>query len=180
MESVLSESKYKMESSLENMKKRFSNVRAGRANVSVLDPVMVNYYGSPTPIIQLATVSIPEARQLMIKPFDKSSLSNIEKAIYEANIGLTPNNNGDVIILVFPPLTEERRKEFVKQVKEINEETKIAFRNIRQESIDSIKKLELPEDMEKRGIERVQDLINEYNKKADEQLKIKENELMTI
>jgi ribosome recycling factor len=180
MDSVINLAKEKMEASLLNMQKRFSNVRAGRANAAVLDGIMVNYYGAPTPLVQLATISIPEARTLLIKPFDKGSLSDIEKAIYEANIGLTPNNNGEIITLAFPSLTEERRKEFVKQVKEVAEETKIALRNIRQDAIEDIKKSNLPEDEEKRGTERVQNLINEYNKKVEEELKSKENELMTI
>lgn len=180
MEEVLKFTKEKMDKAIENMQKRFINVRAGRANASILDGVLVNYYGVDTPLIQLATISVPEARQLQIKPFDRSSISNIEKAIYEANIGLTPNNNGEVIILVFPALTEDRRKEFVKQVKEMAEEAKIALRNIRQEAKSDIEDLKLPEDEEKRGEERVQTLINDYNKKVDELLKIKENELMTI
>jgi ribosome recycling factor len=180
MDSVINLTKEKMEASIANMQKRFSNVRAGRANPSILDGVQVSYYGVPTPLMQLATISVPEARQISIKPYDKSCLSNIEKAIYESNLGLTPNNNGEMIFLVFPPLTEERRKEFVKQVKEMAEETKIALRNIRQESIEDIKQLELPEDEEKRGSERVQNLINDYNKKVEEQLKVKENELMTL
>lgn len=116
----------------------------------------------------------------MIKPFDKNSLANIEKGIFEANIGFTPNNNGESIILSFPQLTEERRRDFVKQVKEIAEETKIALRNIRQDGNDSIKKEDFPEDDEKRGMERVQNLIDEYNDKIETIFKEKEKELMTI
>ena len=155
-------------------------MRAGRANPSMLDGIMVEYYGVPTPLKQLANISIPEARQLSIKPFDKSILNAIEKAIFEANIGLTPNNNGEVIFLVIPALTEDRRKELVKQVKQIAEEAKIALRNIRQDTNNDIKKEKLPEDIEKQGNEEVQDLINQYNKKIDEALKVKEQELMTI
>ena len=170
----------RMEESIASMEKRFIHVRAGRANPSMLDGIMVEYYGVPTPLKQLANISIPEARQLSIKPFDKSILNAIEKAIFEANIGLTPNNNGEVIFLVIPALTEDRRKELVKQVKQIAEETKIALRNIRQDTNNDIKKEKLPEDIEKQGNEEVQDLINQYNKKIDEALKIKEQELMTI
>lgn len=170
----------RMEESIASMEKRFINVRAGRANPSMLDGIMVEYYGVPTPLKQLANISIPEARQLSIKPFDKSILNAIEKAIFEANIGLTPNNNGEVIFLVIPALTEDRRKELVKQVKQIAEEAKIALRNIRQDTNNDIKKEKLPEDIEKQGNEEVQDLINQYNKKVDEALKIKEQELMTI
>ena len=169
-----------MEESIASMEKRFINVRAGRANPSMLNGIMVEYYGVPTPLKQLANISIPEARQLSIKPFDKSILNAIEKAIFEANIGLTPNNNGEVIFLIIPALTEDRRKELVKQVKQIAEEAKIALRNIRQDTNNDIKKEKLPEDIEKQGNEEVQDLINQYNKKVDEALKIKEQELMTI
>ena len=180
MEDILLEVETRMESAIENMEKRFINVRAGRANAQIVDPVMVSYYGTPTPLKQLATISVPEARQLMIKPFDRSSLQAIEKGIYEANIGLTPNNNGEVIILNIPPLTEETRREYVKQVKTISEECKIALRNIRQDGNNDIKKLELPEDDIKSASEEVQELINKYNKIVDEKLKVKEEELMQV
>lgn len=170
----------RMEESIASMEKRFIKVRAGRANPSMLDGIMVEYYGVPTPLKQLANISIPEARQLSIKPFDKGILGDIEKAIFEANIGITPNNNGEVIFLVIPALTEDRRKELVKQVKQIAEEAKIALRNIRQDINNDIKKEKLPEDVEKQGNEDVQELINKYNKKVDDALKIKEQELMTI
>lgn len=180
MENILEEVELKMNMAIESLEKRFLNVRAGRANPSMLDGVMVEYYGVPTPIRQLANISVPEARQLSIKPFDKSALNAIEKAIFEANLGVTPNNNGETVFIVIPALTEDRRKEFVKQVKSMAEEGKIALRNIRQEGNTDIKKLELPEDEEKRGNERVQELINKYNKIVDEKLKEKEEELMTI
>ena len=150
--------------SIEALENRFLNVRAGRANPNMLDGVMVEYYGTPTPIKSLANISIPEARQLSIKPFDRSCLGAIEKAIFEANLGVTPNNNGEVIFIVIPPLTEDRRRELVKQVKQIAEEGKIALRNIRQDANKALENLELPEDEEKRGNEKVQELINEYNK----------------
>ena len=146
----------------------------------MLDGVMVNYYGSDTPLKQLATISIPEARQLMIKPFDKTSISTIEKAIYEANIGITPNNNGEVIILNIPALTEETRRNYVKQAKEYSEDCKIALRNIRQDANNDVKKLEMPEDDKKRAQEEIQELINKYNKIVDEKFKVKEQELMTV
>ena len=169
-----------MDKTMENLNKRFSTVRAGRANPSMLDGVMVEYYGTPTPLKSLASISVPEARQLSIKPFDRSCLSAIEKAIFEANLGVTPNNNGEMVFIVIPPLTEDRRKELVKQVKGLAEEAKIALRNIRQDANKAIENLELPEDEEKRGNERVQELINEYNKVVDEKLKEKEKDLMTI
>ena len=180
MDEVLLNAEVKMEKAITNLEHRFKTVRAGRANPAILDGINVEYYGVPTPIKQLANISVPEARQLNIKPFDKSCLNAIEKAIFEANIGLTPNNNGESIFIVIPALTEERRKEFVKEVKAIAEEGKIALRNIRQEANSEIKKLELPEDDEKRGNNEVQDLINKYNKIVDEKLAIKEKELMTI
>ena len=180
MNEILMEAEMKMESSIENMEKRFLNIRAGRANPAILDGVMVDYYGTPTPLKQLATISIPEARQLAIKPFDRSTIGDIEKAIFEANIGLTPNNNGEVIFLVIPALTEDRRKELVKQVKQIAEEGKIALRNIRQDANNDIKKLEIPEDDVKAGIDDVQELINKYNKIVDEKFKEKEKDLMSV
>ncbi len=180
MDNIIDQAMEKMEKSLESMNKRFINVRAGRASASVLDGIKVSYYGVDTPLIQLATISVPEARVLAIKPFDRNSLGNIEKAIFEANIGLTPNNNGETIMLNFPPLTEERRLEFVKQVKAMAEEAKIAIRNIRQDSNNSIKRLEMPEDEEERGISEIQKLVDEYNKKIEEKLKIKEQELMIV
>ena len=180
LDELLLECESRMEESITSMEKRFLNVRAGRANPGILDGIMVEYYGAPTPLKQLANISIPEARQLSIKPFDKSILGDIEKAIFEANIGLTPNNNGEVIFLVIPALTEDRRRELVKQVKQIAEEAKIALRNIRQDINNDIKKEKLPEDIENRGNEEVQELINKYNKKIEEALKVKEQELMTI
>lgn len=180
LDELLLECETRMEESITSMEKRFLNVRAGRANPGILDGIMVEYYGVPTPLKQLANISIPEARQLSIKPFDKSILGDIEKAIFEANIGLTPNNNGEVIFLVIPALTEDRRRELVKQVKQIAEEAKIALRNIRQDTNNDIKKEKLPEDIEKQGNEEVQELINKYNKKIEEALKEKEQELMTI
>ena len=180
METCIKNAEEKMNGAITSLEHKFTNVRAGRANPSMLDGITVEYYGVETPLKQLANISVPEARQLSIKPFDKSILGGIEKAIFEANLGITPNNNGECIFLVIPPLTEDRRKELVKQVKSLAEEAKIALRNVRQDANNSIKKLELPEDEEKRGNDRVQDLINEYNKIVDEKLKEKEKELMTI
>ena len=179
-EDVLLECETRMDEAIETLEKRFINVRAGRANANMLDGIMVEYYGAPTPLKQLANISIPEARQLVVKPFDKGILGDIEKAIFESNIGLTPNNNGETIFLVIPALTEDRRRDLVKQVKQIAEEAKIALRNIRQDSNNDIKKLKLPEDVEKSGNEEVQELINKYNKIIEERLKVKESELMTI
>ena len=176
----LLELELRMQKTIEVFEGNLSEIRAGRANPAILNKISVEYYGVPTPIKSLANISIPEARQLMIKPFDRSVLGGIEKAIFEANLGVTPNNNGECVFIVIPALTEERRKEFVKQVKQMAEEAKIALRNIRQDANTAIKNLKLPEDEEKRGNEEVQELINKYNKIVDEKLKLKENELMEI
>lgn len=170
----------KMNKAIKNLEERFTTVRAGRANPSMLDDVMVSYYGTPTPIKQLATIFVPEARQLSIKPFDKTLLSQIEKAIFEANLGVTPNNNGETVFITIPQLTEERRKELVKVVKEYAEEGRIAIRNIRRDIIDIIKEDNLPEDQEKNIIESIQEIVNDYNKKVEEITKEKEKELMEI
>ena len=170
----------KMEKTIENLGKRFATVRAGRANPSSLDGVMVEYYGAMTPLKQLATISVPEARQLLIKPFDKSSLSAIEKAILASNLGYNPGNDGETIRIVIPELTEERRKELAKQVKAISEEAKVSVRNIRHDGLEDLKKIDLPED-EQKGMEKdIQDLVNEYNKKIEDALKEKEQELLTV
>ena len=180
MDNILLETEERMLSTIESMEKRFLNIRAGRANPAILDGVMVNYYGSDTPLKQLANISIPEARQLCIKPFDRSALSAIEKGIFEANIGLTPNNNGEVIILNIPALTEETRKEYVKQSKSVAEEAKIALRNVRQDANNDAKKLEATEDDIKYCTNEIQELINKYNKIVDEKLSEKEKELLSI
>ena len=180
MNTVLNDTNERMQQALISLDKKFTNVRAGRANPNMLDGIMVEYYGVPTPLKQIANITIPEARQLSIKPYDRSALAGIEKAIFEANLGVTPNNNGEVVFIVIPPLTEDRRKELVKQVKALAEEGKIALRNIRQDANNELKRLELPEDEEKLGNEKVQELINKFNKEIDEKLKEKENELMTI
>lgn len=180
MEEVIFEVEEKMSNAILTMEKRLVNIRAGRANPAILDHVLVSYYGVDTPLKQLANISIPEARQLVIKPFDRSCLGAIEKGIFEANIGLTPNNNGEIIILNIPVLTEETRREYVKQAKGIAEDCKIALRNIRQDGNNDIKKLDIPEDYIKEAQEEIQELINKYNKIVEDKLKIKEQELMSV
>ena len=170
----------KMLKSLDNLEKRFATVRAGRANPSSLDGVIVSYYGVDTPLKQLATVSVPEARQLLIKPFDRSCLKQIEKGIFDADLGFTPNNDGESIRIVIPPLTEDRRRDLAKQVKAMAEDAKVSVRNIRRETMEDIEKANLPEDVEKGKDKEVQDLVNEYNKKVDGMLKEKEEELMSV
>ena len=170
----------RMLSTMEVLDNKLLAIRAGRANPAMLNGIMVDYYGTPTPINSIANVTVPEAKQLFIKPFDRSALKNIEKAINESNIGIAPSNNGEMIILTVPELTEERRREYVKMAKSLGEEAKVALRNIRQEDNDKIKKAEMPEDEEKLYLADVQDLINKYNKIVDEKIKEKEQELMKI
>ena len=166
---------------LETMDNRLNNIRAGRANPAMLNGINVDYYGTPTQIQSLANITVPEAKTLMIKPFDKSCLKEIVKAINESNLGINPTDNGESVILTIPALTEDRRKEYVKQSKQIAEETKVQLRKIRAKANDDIKGDEaIPEDEQKRMLDNVQQLINEYNKKVDEKLKEKEDELMTF
>lgn len=177
---IILELNEKMDKALANLDKRFATVRAGRANPSSLDGIMVEYYGSMTPLKQLATISVPEARQLLIKPFDRGCLKDIEKAILASNLGYNPGNDGETIRIIIPELTEERRKELVKQVKALAEEAKVAIRNIRREGIEDVSKLELSEDEEK-GLEKdIQDIVNENNKKVEAKLKEKEEDLLTV
>lgn len=170
----------KMNKTLENLDHRFATVRAGRANPSSLDGITADYYGSPTPLKQLATISVPEARQLLIKPFDRSCLGAIEKAIFESNLGYTPNNDGETIRIIIPVLTEDRRKELTKQVRAMAEDAKVSVRNIRHDANEEIEKTEISEDEQKNLQNQVQELVNKYNKLIDEKTKEKENELMTV
>lgn len=170
----------KMDKAIESLDKRFATVRAGRANPSSLDGIVAEYYGVMTPLKQLATISVPEARQLLIKPFDKSCLGAIEKAIIASNLGYNPGNDGETIRIVIPELTEERRKELVKQVKALSEEAKVSVRNIRHEALEDVKKADLPEDQEKSMETEIQNMVNDANKKIDAAFKEKEKELLSI
>lgn len=177
---IIKLTKESMEGTLKSLEKRFSTVRAGRANPSSLDGVVAEYYGSMTPLKQLATISVPEATQLLIKPFDRSCLGAIEKAILAANLGYNPSNDGETIRIVIPALTEDRRKELTKQVKAIAEDAKVSVRNNRREALEMVEAEEFPEDIEKSMEKEIQELVNLYNKKIEEMLKVKEEELMTI
>ena len=177
---ILLEVEEKMENAIEALENRFKTVRTGRANPSSLDKVMVNYYGVPTPLRQLANVTVPEARQLLIKPFDKSCLANIEKGIYEADLGYTPNNDGETIRIIIPDLTEDRRKELVKQVKAMMEEAKVSIRNARRDGLDLVKDGDFSEDDQKRLEGEIQKIVDKYNKKAEEELEVKEKDLMSV
>ena len=174
----------RMDKALDHLAEEFGAVRAGRANAKVLDRITVEYYGSETPLNGVATISTPDARTLVIQPWDSSLLKEIQKAIQTSELGINPQNDGKVIRLVFPQLTEERRKDLTKQVKKYAEDAKVAMRNIRRDGMDYIKKLkknsEITEDDQKKAEKDLQDLLDKYIKKADEALAGKEKELMSI
>ena len=184
LEEILTELQNKMEKSLENTKEKFSHVRAGRASVSMLDGVTVEAYGSPTPLNQVGTVSAPEARLLTIDPWDKSLIPVIEKSILQANLGFNPSNDGKIIRLAVPELTEERRKEYVKLVKKEAEEGKIAIRNVRKDINNKLRKLEkdseITEDELKSSEEKVQKMTDKFVAAVDEALAKKEKELLKV
>lgn len=178
---ISDEIELKMMHVLETMEGRLTSIRAGRASASLVNGINVDYYGVPTPLQSLANLTVPEAKTLMIKPFDKSCVKDIVKAINEANIGINPTDNGEAVILTLPPLTEDRRKDYVKQAKQISEDAKVALRKVRQDANDDIKNDEsITEDQEKAMLDEVQKLITSYNKKVDDMLKEKEDELMTV
>ena len=178
---ILDNTELKMISAVETLESRLTTIRAGRANPMMLNGISVEAYGVMSPINTLANITVHNGKELFIKPFDKNNLKNIEKSINEANLGINPTNNGEVIILTVPDLTEETRKEYVKQAKAMAEEGKIALRNIRQDANNSIKNNdEFTEDDKNRYTDDVQKLINKYNKKVDEVLSSKEKELMEI
>ncbi|MGN1432903.1 MAG: ribosome recycling factor [Ruminococcus sp.] len=169
---------------IDHMCKEFSEIRAGRANPAVLDKVKVDYYGAPTPVNQLAAVSVTEARTLTIQPWDVSVLRQIEKAIQTSDIGINPQNDGKIIRLIFPPLTEDRRKEIVKDVQKIAEETKIQIRNVRRDTIEKLKAMkkagELTEDDLKQGEKKTQDLTDKYIKNIDKLSADKQKEILEM
>jgi len=182
--STLAQVKEKMEKAIQAFSRELATVRAGRANPSILDKVTVDYYGAPTPINQLASINVPEARMLVIQPYDKSVLGNIEKAILKADLGLNPTNDGTIIRISIPPLTEERRKELVKVVKKYSEDAKVAVRNIRRDGNDDLKKLEkngeITEDELRGYTDDVQKLTDEFINKVDSVAKEKEKEIMEV
>lgn len=174
----------RMHKAVDAMRKEYSTLRAGRANPSILEKVNVDYYGVPTPVNQLANVSVPESRLLLIQPWDKSTLPNIEKAILKSDLGLTPSSDGQVIRIVIPQLTQERRNELVKVVKKKAEETRVAIRNIRRDANDHIKQLEkehtVSEDDAKRAQEEMQKSTDKFIKEIDHILSVKEQEIMEV
>lgn len=170
----------KMEKSIAQLHKEFGSIRSGRANPMILDKVLVDYYGAPTPLRQMSQVTVQDGTTLVITPYDKTILKEIEKAIIKAEIGITPNSDGICIRLPFPPLTEERRRETAKDVKKIGEEAKVAVRNIRRDANDEIKKCDGSEDEIKDGQNRVQKLTDKFVKEIDEIGKAKEKDIMTV
>lgn len=184
METVFAKTKEKMEKCLKALERDYAAVRAGRANPAVLDKIMVDYYGVPTPINQMAAVSVPEARLLLIQPWDASTLKEIEKAINTSDIGINPQNDGKVIRLSFPQLTEEHRKSLQKDISKRGEEAKIAIRNIRRDAIDDIKKLkkdnQITEDDQKDGEKKLQDITDDFIKQSETITKKKEEEVISL
>lgn len=184
MEDIFNEAEKKMKKSIATLKKELSSLRAGRANPKILEDVTVDYYGMETPLNQLANVSAPEPRLLVIQPYDKNSIENIEKAIHKSDLGLTPNNDGEVVRLTIPELTEERRNELMKLVRQKAEDTRVAIRNVRRDANDELKKREkdsdISEDESKRGQDEVQKLTDKYIEKVDEAVKAKEDEIMSF
>ena len=184
MKEVFRTAEDKMNKSVNALINEYAAIRAGRANPAVLDKVTVDYYGVPTPVNQVAAVSVPEARTLLIQPWDKSTLKAIEKAILTSDIGLNPQNDGSVLRLIFPPLTEERRRELVKGVFKYSEEAKVAVRSIRRDALEKLKdmkkKSEITEDDLKDAEKKMQDLTDKYCKEIDDTASAKEKEIMEI
>jgi ribosome recycling factor len=174
----------RMEKTLEVLKKDLASIRTGRASLSIFDGILVDYYGTPTPIKHVATLAIPESRLITIQPWDAKLIPEIEKAIQKSDLGLNPTNDGKIIRVVIPPLTEERRKQIVKHVHKRGEEAKVALRNIRRDSNEEVKKLEkekhLSEDETRRSLEEIQKITDSYIKKVDEAISHKEAEIMEV
>lgn len=184
VDDLLKDTKPRMEAVVDDLKRKLSNVRTGRAAVGLLDGINVDYYGVPTPLSQMASVNAPEPQMLTVQPWDATQIGAIEKAINSANLGLNPSNDGKMIRLPIPPLTEERRKQMAKQVHEIAEEHKIAVRAVRHAANDNLKKMfkdkAISEDDERYGLDEVQKLTNSYTAKIDELAKNKEHEIMSV
>ncbi|MDR1167885.1 MAG: ribosome recycling factor [Heliobacteriaceae bacterium] len=174
----------KMEKALNQLRKEFGSIRSGRANPMILDKVTVDYYGAPTPLRQMSQVTVQDGITLVISPYDKSVIKDIEKALIKAEIGVAPNSDGMVIRLTFPPLTEERRREISKDVKKLGEDAKVAVRNIRRDMTDDLKKLEksenLPEDVVKDNHDEIQKLTDKYTRMIDSAAAEKEKEVLTV
>ena len=182
-QSILNEATVRMQKAVAHLEEELLNIRAGKASVNVLNGVMVEYYGSQVPVSGAASVTVPDAKTIIIQPWDKNLIRVIEKAIIDSNIGLTPSNNGESIRLTMPPLTEERRKELVKRARGEAETARVSLRNARRDAIEAFKKAQkegMPEDEAKDGGERAQKMLDKYSKKIDEILAAKEKEIMTV
>ena len=184
MSDIINDTKSKMTKTIDNFSRELANISAGRANSNLLNGVTVDYYGAPTPVQQLASINVPEARLLVISPYDKSSVADVEKAIIAANLGVNPSSDGEVIRISVPALTEERRKELVKEVKKIAENAKVAIRNVRRDSNDFLKKQEkdgdITEDDLRSQTDDVQKLTDDSIKEVDRLLEEKENDIMSV
>jgi|SRR5699024_2386431 len=177
---VIDSAKEAMNDALEHLSRQLINIRAGKASPQMVQNVMVEYYGSLTPLGQVANVNTPDGMTISIQPWEKALIPEIEKAILHANLGFNPMNNGESVIINVPPLTEERRKELVKQVKAEGEEGKIAIRNDRRNANEELKKMDLPEDLEKEMLDQVQKLTDKHIAQVEEAIKLKEEEVMTV
>ncbi len=184
IDEIKADAENKMKKTLDAFKRDLNTVRTGRASPVLLEPVRVDYYGQPTPLVQVATISAPEARLLQIKPFDPDSLGAIEKAILKSDLGLTPHNDGKMIRLPIPPLTEERRRDFTKVAHKYAEESRIALRNVRRDALKDLAEMEnekmISEDQHFKGKEQLQDLLDRYIERVDEMNKAKEAEIMEV
>ncbi|PID93214.1 MAG: ribosome recycling factor [Bacteroidetes bacterium] len=175
--------KERMEKALEHLDNELMRIRAGKANVHILDGVMVDYYGSPTPLNQVSNISTPDAKTIMIQPWEKSMIDPIEKALMNSNVGITPVNNGEVVRLAIPPLTEERRRELVKQVKSEGENARVSIRSSRRDANEEYKQMQkdgLSEDEAKKAEEKIQKLTDDFSEKIDKVVEAKETDIMTI
>ena len=180
---IINEATDRMKRTVGHLDEELLNIRAGKATTNVLNSVFVDYYGSQTPVSGVASVTVPDARTILIQPWDKNFIRLIEKAIIDSNIGLTPSNNGETIRLTIPPLTEDRRKELVKQVKGVGENARISLRNARRDAVEAFKKAQkegMPADEAKDGETRAQKMLEKYSKQIDELLAAKEKEIMTV
>ncbi|MHA7841849.1 MAG: ribosome recycling factor [Winogradskyella sp.] len=177
---ILDSAKEAMDSAIKHLEKQLVNIRAGKASPAMLGSVMVDYYGSQTPLNQVANVNTPDGRTISVQPWEKSMLQEIERGIMLANLGFNPMNNGEMIIINVPPLTEERRKDLAKQAKAEAEDAKVGVRNARKDAMNDIKKADVSEDLQKNAEIDVQELTDSYVKKIDKILDIKENEIMTV
>ena len=184
IEDFLADAKRRMDKSIEATHHEFNSIRTGRASPALLDRITIDYYGTPTPLKSLASISAPEARMLVVQPFDPGSIKNIERAVQESDLGLTPSNDGKIVRLPIPALTEERRKDLVKVVRRVAEDGKVAIRNVRRDVMQNLKELvvngDVGDDEERRAEQQVQKITDEHTKSIDDLLKVKEAEIMEV